>query len=93
MWYWHDGAGGWGVLWMGLMMAVVWLPLIVILVWALRQFGQPFRREEPPPGRAAPEPDAVELARRAYARGELVRERYLEIINDLEQTKARSDGT
>ena len=35
MWYWHDGVDGWGALWMTLGMAFVWLPLILLLAWAL----------------------------------------------------------
>ncbi len=87
MWYWNDGIGGWGVFWMGLMMVVMWLPLLLLLVWALRGLGRPSRGSEPPWPPPPPEPDAREIARRAYARGEIDRERYLQIIADLEQTK------
>lgn len=93
MWEWHDGPDGWGMVWMGLMMAIVWLPLLLILVWALREFGGPRRNEQSPPNHSPPEPDATEIARRAYARGEIDRERYLQIIEDLEQTTGRVDGT
>ena len=95
MW-WHDGPDGWGWVWMGLMMAIVWLPLLVILVWALRQFGQPPQPPAAPPRDAdrasGAEPDALELARRSYARGELDRERYLQIIEDLGQQARPNDG-
>ena len=40
MWDWHDGPDGWGWLWMTVMMVIVWVPLLVILIWALRQFGR-----------------------------------------------------
>lgn len=86
MWYWRDSGDGWGVFWMMLMMAFMWVPLILLLVWSLRQFGQPPRDREPPAPPPA-ESDAREIARRAYARGEIERERYLQIIQDLEQTK------
>lgn len=76
------------MLWMGLMMAVVWLPLLVILIWGLRQLGQPPRDREPPMHASPAEPDARESARRTYARGEIDRERYLQMIDDLEQTKS-----
>ena len=91
MWDWHGGPDGWGWLWMGLMMTIVWLPLLVLLVWALRQFGQPAQSPGAPPReserRQEPDVDARELARRTYARGEIDRERYLQILEDLEQTK------
>jgi uncharacterized membrane protein len=67
---------------MGAMMLLVWVPLLMLLVWALRQF----RRPEQPPPPAPREPDARELARRAYARGEMDRERFLEVMRDLEET-------
>lgn len=87
MWDWHGGPDGWGWLWMGLMM-IVWLPLLVLLVWALRQFGQtahppPAPPREPDRGAEA-ESDALEIARRRYARGEVDREQYLQIIEDLQ---------
>ncbi len=87
MWNWNDGPDGWGVLWMGLMMVVVWLPLLVILMWALSQFGQPPRDRESPPPPQSTGPEAREIARSAYARGEIDRERYMQIIEDLDQTK------
>ncbi|MCC6238091.1 MAG: hypothetical protein IT299_11040 [Dehalococcoidia bacterium] len=87
MWEWHDGPDGWGLLWMGLMMAIVWVPLLLIIVWALREFGGPPRRDQPPSNETRPQPDAREIARRAYAGGDIDRERYLQIIEDLEQTK------
>ena len=70
MWNWGDGPDGWGWFWMGVMMLIVWLPLLVILLWALRRFGQPSRGNEPPSNQLPPEPGAREIARRAYARGE-----------------------
>ena len=82
MWHWNHGPDGWGWLWMGAMMLLVWVPLLLVLVWALRQF----RRPEPPPPPAPREPDARELARRAYARGEMDRERFLAVMRDLDET-------
>jgi uncharacterized membrane protein len=72
---------------MGLMMAIVWVPLLVALVWALRMFSQSAqqsarRRDEGDRG-----PAARDVARLAYARGELDRGRYLEILEDLERTE------
>lgn len=87
MWDLHD-ANGWWVLGMGLMMAVFWVPLLLVLIWALREFAWRSRgtepRSDPPPA----ELDARELARRSYARGDIDREHYLQVMEDLEQTEA-----
>ena len=87
MWGWHDSPDAWGIFSMGLMMALVWVPLLLVLVWVFREFGQPTRRPEPPSVQPPTEPDAREVARRAYARGDVDRERYLQIIQDLDDTK------
>ena len=83
MWYEHGGPDGWGWLSMVAIMAVVWLPLLIAGAWLLTRApgGAP-----PPPRDGGGEPsDAVEIARRAYARGELPRERYLQIVEDLQR--------
>ena len=85
MWGWGDGPDGWGWFWMIVMMSFVWLPLILAALWAMSQLG---RRANG--GRDGGEGvDARELARRAYARGELERERYLQIMEDLQEGIAR----
>lgn len=94
MWYAHDGPSGWGWLWMASMMALVWLPLLLVAWWLVRQIGQPGTSGRGEPRRPhddvdAREVDAREIARRAYARGELGRERFLEITADLQRS---SDG-
>lgn len=87
MWL-NDGPDGWEWIWMGFMMAIVWLPLLLVVLWALRQFGQPGRRPTPPGSSTLPEsPDARELARRAYVRGEMNREQFLRVIEDLDRTE------
>ena len=87
MWDWQ-GAGGWWWVWMVFMMALFWIPLILAVVWMLRQMGGGSRPSTGPEG----DGDAVEIARRAYARGELPRERYLQIIEDLKQGGERRGG-
>ena len=86
--WWHDGPDGWGVLWMFLMMSFVWLPLLLILLWGLRGFPAPAGRNQPPPSPPPGEaPDAREIARQAYARGEVDRDRFLQLIEDLDSTR------
>lgn len=85
MWYWHDGPGGWAWVGMTVMMAVVWLPLLLFFVWALRTRSRP--GVAPPPDVAGRDDvPAAEIARRAYARGEISRERFLEVISDLQSS-------
>ena len=87
MW-WCDGADGWEWIWMGIMMAIIWLPLLLVVLWALRQFGQTTQPPSPPGSGALGEStDARELARRAYARGEMNREQFLRVIEDLDRTE------
>ena len=83
MWHWHgDGPGiGWGDgdwLGMALMMLVVWGPILVLGVRLLRGAVGP--RHEPP----SSDP-AEEEARRAYARGEIDRDHFLQVVRDLRE--------
>ena len=88
MWQWSDGPDGWGVLWMLLMMTFVWLPILLLILWGLRGFSGPANRHEPPPPPSRNEAsDAREIARQTYARGEIDRERFLQIIEDLDRTE------
>lgn len=90
MWTWHDGPGGWGVLWMFLMMSVLWIPLIVLLLWGIRGCSASNDRREllAPPSDSTHDPR--EIARRTYARGEIDRERFLQLIEDLDRTESSS---
>lgn len=87
MWGWDDGPNGWGWVWMIIMMSFVWLPLLLAAVWVLAQFG---RQGASRGGDGGDGVDARELARRAYARGEMDRERYLQVMQDLERDSTRS---
>ncbi len=85
MWHAHDvGGWGWGWVWMIVVMAVVWVPLLIAFLWFMRSVadgGRPSRDGGAP--RSTSDLDAREIARRAYARGELDRERFLQIMADL----------
>lgn len=91
MWGWHEGMGGADWIWMTLMMGLVWAPIVLVVLWFLRDAvgGTPRGRDRSDPdGESSP----LELARRSYARGDLSRERYLQIVEDLEQTKGDGGG-
>jgi uncharacterized membrane protein len=92
MWYGNNGLDGWGWIWMAAMMAIVWAPLLFALIWAMRAFTQPSQQTTQPREDRDRGPDARDLARLAYARGELDRERYLQIVDDLEQAARPAPG-
>jgi uncharacterized membrane protein len=83
MW-WHDGLSGWDWLWMTMMMGVVWIPIVLVVLWAIWSLSRPGA-----PGRMGDgdrRDDPLEVAQRTYARGEISRERYLDIVEDLKAT-------
>lgn len=72
--------GGYGMMagmgWLGfLMMALFWIGVILLVVWGLSN-AFPGRRQ-------AAEPDAQEILKRRYARGEISREEYLQASETL----------
>lgn len=83
---WHDGPSGWGWFWMALMMALVWVPILLAGVWLVVTLGRGGSRPAERDG-AARDLDARELARRAYARGEIDRARFLEMMADLDASE------
>lgn len=79
MWY---GRGGWdGGDWIGMtvMMFFMWVPLLLLVVLLWRAFVVP--NDRPAAGRS--EDPAEQEARRSYARGEIDRDRFLQIVDDL----------
>jgi len=79
MWHWHGGwnSGDW--LSMSVMMLLVWLPLLLLIAFALRSVVTSSE------GRMA---SAEEEARRAYARGEIDRDRFQRIMQDLREQRS-----
>jgi putative membrane protein len=72
--------GGYGMMagmgWLGLLlMALFWIGVILLVVWGLSN-AFPSRRQ-------AAEPDAEEILKRRYARGEISREEYLQASETL----------
>ncbi len=60
---------------MWVLLAMLWVPWVAFTLWLARQVGL---------GRSInADPDAAELARRSYARGDVTRERFLEMMADL----------
>lgn len=73
---------------MPLMLALTWLPLLLLSVWAVRTLlGSRRAATGSQASAVAPEPNAREIARRAYARGDMTRERFIEVIEDLDRTE------
>ena len=60
---------------MWILVTLLWLPWAALAVWLARQIGLGHGINA--------EPDADELARRAYAKGEIPRERFIEMMADL----------
>jgi len=72
--------GGYGMMagmgWLGiLVMALFWVGVILLVVWGLSN-AFPSRRQ-------AVEPDAEEILKRRYARGEISREEYVQASETL----------
>ena len=65
-----------GIGWLGmLMMALFWVGVVLLIVWGLSGVF-PSRRQ-------TAEPDAEEILKRRYARGEISREEYLQASETL----------
>lgn len=64
----YYGFGGWGWLWMSLMMVLFWGGLIALVVWLIRATANPR-------GRRADD-DADEVLRRRLAAGEITPDEY-----------------
>ena len=72
--------GGYGMMagmgWLGLLlMALFWIGVILLLVWGLSN-AFPGRRQ-------SAEPDAAEILKRRYAKGEISREEYMQASETL----------
>ena len=78
------GSGSWG--WAALMMGIPAVILIIILVAALGGLREP----APYPTYIPPPANSLEILEQRYARGELTREDYLKIREDLTKGTSRS---
>jgi putative membrane protein len=77
---------GWGWLWMGLMMILFWGGLIVLVTLLLRGGGFSGRRSQTG-GPLTSGPDATEILRARFARGEISEEEYRKSLTVLDETR------
>lgn len=82
MWHTQDGMGWWMIFG-----GVMWLLLIALLVVAAITIARSSARDTHP--RNGKESDAVEIARRRYASGEISREEFDRIRRDLNDDQIR----
>jgi len=68
-------------------MGLVWAPVVLIVLWFLRDAVIPRPSARGGQGGVDSGLSALDQARRAYARGDLSRERYLQVVEDLGETK------
>ena len=84
--YWNGG--GW--IWMVLMMILFWGGLIVLAMVLLRGVGTGGRGGQatgPPPPAPLSGPDATEILRARFARGEITEDEYRKSLAILDETK------
>jgi len=78
MW-WHHGYGGMGGYWVfGVVFWALGIAAVVLLILSLVRRTTGLRR-----GWQGGEPDALEIARRRYARGEITKEQFEQMKKDL----------
>ena len=75
MWHMHDGVGWWMLFWM----ILFWGAMVALVVWGIRRISQRGGSESHPPG----ERDAMDIARERYARGEISKQEFDQIKQDL----------
>lgn len=75
---WH---GGW---WMWLGMIVFWSGVLFLIIWGVRSMISVDRREGS--SSIQREDSAVDIARKRFARGEISREEYQDILRALNET-------
>ena len=73
MWYMHD-FGGWWMLFGGMFMLVFWGGFIALIVWGINKLA---RRE------GVIRNNPIDLAKERYAKGEITKDQFEEIKNDL----------
>lgn len=77
------GIDGWPMGWGGWWMLLFWLGIVALAIWGLRMLVSD---SHPATERRAE--TARDIAERRYARGEISREEFLDLISDLESVEA-----
>ncbi len=81
--FYNFGAFGWIGMILGLVITIaVIVGIVLLVVWAIRSMG---RMNGPYASQNTPGQSAKDLAQSRYARGEISREEYQQIISDLKQ--------
>ena len=78
MWYWHDGMGWWMVFG-GIWTLLFWGAIIGLAIWGISRLTER-RGSGPSTGERR---DPLDIAKERYAKGELSREEFEQIKNDL----------
>lgn len=84
--HWFDGGH---MLWSGWWMLLFWIGVAVLFVWGLRQLLSDSSRYP----QSQPSLSVLEIAKQRYARGELSRDDYLALINDLNHETTTTSKT
>ncbi|MEP7216897.1 MAG: SHOCT domain-containing protein [Anaerolineaceae bacterium] len=75
----HMGAGGWVGMWF--MMAIFWIAVILLAVWAIRSWGG----QRSGLAGSSTHPSALDVARERYAKGEITDEEFERIKAGLQR--------
>ena len=82
MWFNHGYEFGWGgMIFGGLMMLVFWGGLIALIYWGVRSLV--LSKNNPPANVVEKTPSALEILDQRYARGEINRDEYAVIKEDI----------
>ena len=81
----HVGDGmGWWMLWGGLMMVLFWGVVVGLIIWAVQ--SAPRRRADQPTDAGSADRSPLDIARGRYARGEIGRDEFERIRQDLQSS-------
>jgi|AMWB02.1.fsa_nt_gi putative membrane protein len=83
-WYGYSGGLGWvGMIFGALFSLALLVGLILLIVWGIRRLAGGNHQHAAPPAQV--QSPAKEILQARYARGEITREQYQEILADLEK--------
>lgn len=70
----------------GVLMILFWLAVVALAIWGLRMLFSAGQSRQTPSAASA-----LEVARLRYSRGEISREAYFALLNDLNQTRENAE--